>query len=658
MSGIIWGNINLNNEDINLDTCELMMNPMKKYKIDKYNYIEDTEFYIGCGIQYITDECEKEVLPYNDYKSNLIITADAILDNREELLEKLELRNHKVGDFTDSQYILMAYKKWGNECPKYLLGDFTFVIYDRSSKKVFCARDQVGKRILYYYFDKDSLVFSTLMEPIVNVVDNAEINEKWIIENLAIIGVLNSTSDRETIYNNIFKVPPGTSIIISNEYIKFYKYWNPERDIKEVKLMSDKEYEKLFLDTLTEAINCRLRSNKEIGISLSSGLDSTSVAAIAAKSLKEREKFLISFTSVPLEENNDISINGRTINESIGVNLMEEKLGNLKTNFLEFRDESSINNIDKINSIFEQPYKGIENIYWYIGIPLEAARQRCNVLLDGQFGNLTISYGGYYTYLYTLIKKIRLFKLAKEVKIISHKYGMRKKQVIKIICGLAVPYYIKKKRFAYKNKSFNKYKWTPVNEGILNKYKINETLEERNMNIFPDKIRAWKSLKKLIVTPSILSHLGEHETKISLYTGVLKRDPCRDVRVIEMIMSFPIEQFVKDGVERSLIRRAMQGLIPDEILQDKIPRGLQSADWVERLKGNWHITIKEIEVMLDDKLCNYYLDLEKMKAYTNKYKELKGEYSDEEKYELRTLLTAFVFYKYINTHNNIKLSRN
>ena len=115
--------------------------------------------FFGCHAQWITPESIGEPFPYYDYERQLTITADAIIDNREELFERLQIDSDKRKTMPDSQLILLAYYKWGEDSPKYLVGDFAFMIWDEREKKLFGARDFSGSRTLYYYQNQIDLLF-------------------------------------------------------------------------------------------------------------------------------------------------------------------------------------------------------------------------------------------------------------------------------------------------------------------------------------------------------------------------------------------------------------------------------------------------------------------------------------------------------------------
>src|SRR5690606_12469293 len=98
-----------------------------------------------------------------------IITADAIIDNRTELFDLLGIIKTNMSSITDSELILLAYEKWGYNCPQYLIGDYAFAIWDQVKKELYCARDVMGSRTLYYTMHSHMLAFCTIEMPLLVV---------------------------------------------------------------------------------------------------------------------------------------------------------------------------------------------------------------------------------------------------------------------------------------------------------------------------------------------------------------------------------------------------------------------------------------------------------------------------------------------------------
>ncbi len=142
MSGIIGGVIDFNNKGISKELKNSMIETINLYKVDNIDYILKNNYLMISGQIFITEENKKEVIPL--HSDELILVSDAILDNRKELIEIFNRDKYKINNsITDSELILMSYKKWGEDCPKYLLGDFNFVIWNEKKQELFCVRDHM-----------------------------------------------------------------------------------------------------------------------------------------------------------------------------------------------------------------------------------------------------------------------------------------------------------------------------------------------------------------------------------------------------------------------------------------------------------------------------------------------------------------------------------
>ncbi|RYG80958.1 MAG: asparagine synthetase B, partial [Alphaproteobacteria bacterium] len=118
---------------------------------------------IGFGHQmlHVTPESLTEALPWHDRASGLAITADARLDNREDLFRTLSITGPKRHLIPDSSVILKAYERWGEDCARHLLGDFAFAIWDGRKRELFCATDAMGLRPLFYYSGPGLFAFAS-----------------------------------------------------------------------------------------------------------------------------------------------------------------------------------------------------------------------------------------------------------------------------------------------------------------------------------------------------------------------------------------------------------------------------------------------------------------------------------------------------------------
>src|SRR6267142_6895205 len=236
---------------------------------------------LGHRMLWTTPESLHERLPLA--KDGLTITADARIDNRDELINLLRLPPRPSESISDSELILAAYELWGEHCPEKLLGDFAFAIWDSRKQLLFCARDHFGVKPFYYYSSDKVFTFATEIKALLRLPEvPRQLNETKIAAHLTSIDI-----DKEiTLYRDILRLPPAHSIKVNREGIRVQSYWSLDPSRSQV-MRSDEEYAEAFRELFTEAVRCRLRSAFPLGFMLSGGLDSSSVTCVARNLLAQ-----------------------------------------------------------------------------------------------------------------------------------------------------------------------------------------------------------------------------------------------------------------------------------------------------------------------------------------------------------------------------------
>jgi asparagine synthase (glutamine-hydrolysing) len=644
--GVIFGIYNINDIEITKEDTSNMIEELKSYSFDTLDSWQDKQIYLGCGVQYNTPESCLEKLPKYYEESGLSITADAIIDNREELFEIFKIPKELWSKTTDSKLIIRAYEKWKEDSPRYLIGDFAFAIWDEKKKQLFCARDQVGKRTLYYYNTNNTFAFSTTINPLLSI-SNKSLNERWLTDFLALDGILHAVESEETAYKNIFQLPPACAMIIVTRGIFKNHYWKPLENIKELKLKTDEEYCEAFRKVFFEAVNCRVRSASGVAVMLSGGLDSSAIACVAAKKLALKNEKLKAFSSVPIKEYKNNLQKCFLPDESEYIKTIGDAYDNISINYCKSEDKNSYTDIDKFIDILEQPYKIFKNLFWYNNFAEKAARGGCKVLLNGQSGNSTISYGDFTAYAKTLFESGKFITLKKEIDALSKRVKMPRREIGKIILRAVTPYKIRKViNSKITNRNYDKFSGVMIKKELLKKWKVEERFDKAGYNQLTERYYDFYEDHKFMVDQMAFSHISAVETKISLANKITIRDPSRDKRVIEFCLSVPSEQFVNNGCERLLIRRALKDIMPDKIRMNTGKRGIQSADWLQRLKPCWKSIRRELEQLMqsDDELVKKYIDLEKVKDELKKTDEVLDENNEE---TLTRLFTTLIFYRFL-----------
>ena len=224
------------------------------------------------------------------------ITADARVDGRAGLIRRLAIEKRDRGIVTDSELILRAYLAWGEDCVESLIGDFAFAIWDERKRLLFCARDHFGVKPFYYSQPGEYLILSNTLDCVrLHPAVSDELNERAIGDFLL---VESNQDPNATFFADIQKLPAASALTYANGALKIRRYWSmPIED--EIRYKRESEYVDHFVELLDESVSDRLRTDR-VGISMSGGMDSSTVAATANKALsKQSTTFdLRAFTTV------------------------------------------------------------------------------------------------------------------------------------------------------------------------------------------------------------------------------------------------------------------------------------------------------------------------------------------------------------------------
>ncbi len=587
----IAGIYHMNNEPVSSEQGLEMMKSLEKFPADDVQVWKKENIFLGCHAQWITPESVGEQLPYYDDLRQLAITADAIIDNRDELFSMLQVDYEDRKTMPDSQLILLAYSKWGEETPKYLIGDFAFMIWDDRKQKLFGARDFSGSRTLYYYQDYKKMAFCTTIMPLFTLpYIQKELNEEWLAEFLAISSVIDTVDTNTTVFKRILQIPPSHSISVHKERFALVRYCTIKQGEK-IRLKSDQEYIEAFQEVFQEAITARIRTHRNVGAHLSGGLDSGAVVCFATRELKKYDKKLKTYSFVPSNDFNDFSPKSRIANETEYILATARFVGNVENHILDFPEANPYLEIDNFLDTMEMPYKFFENSIWLKGIYERAHQDRLGILLNGGRGNLTISWGPALEYYATLLKSFKFFQLANEIEMFSKNTGMKKTQVLSYIGKIAFPIM---NRISPLFEQINS--TVLINPDLAKKTRIFEKLESHGIQVdssaLPDLYEARRRHFSELFHWSATNTLG---TKLSLKYPLWKRDPTNDLRVVRFCLSVPEEQYVQKGLDRALIRRSTKNILPDKVRLNQRVRGVQGVDWVHRMAPTWSLFTDELQ---------------------------------------------------------------
>ena len=608
----IWGMLKKHRRMEEMESARKQMTEIyeKRCKLDRIAYQMEAEGFFCCGLQYITQEAKQERLPIYEKEKQVYITADCILDNRAELCEWLSLGKEQA----DGEILYHAYLAEGITFLKRLRGMYAIAIYDQSQEICYLAVDQLSQRCLYYHTEGETITFSTLIDPILSVYKDCEKNEWYYKDFLIAPGMMPNVVPGETPYKESYQVTPGSYIRFQKGKVSEHIYWSMEECGKKTKKMSAKQCAAEFLETYQACVASALRTDKEVSICLSSGLDSASVAALAAMQLKEQNKKLYSYTYVPYMKPPKNRKQYFVEDETALVKELVQKYENMEPHFLCNQGKNFLEDFDKMREIMEIPFKAAVNLPNLFEIYNEAYCNNSRIVLNGQYGNSTVSYGYMEPILYDLHKRGKCVTYMKYLNGYCTKtVKQSRKQAWKEMKG----YF----RYADEKRENNK-KLQPrvthpfVTDAILKEYPYEKRFEEVRDILLQEDIPDTSEMrrKKMSLMASFL-YIGAYETKLGLAAGVVVRDPTRDLRMIQFCNEMPYEYFAYKGCVRWLIRGVMKDYLPEQYVNVWPRYGLQNADWHLRVLRDWKQVRPRFAAILDKKEEQPYLNCAKIQDF-------------------------------------------
>ncbi|MCK6074409.1 asparagine synthase-related protein [Paenibacillus silvae] len=597
--------------------------------------------FLSCHAQWITPESVYERLPLYDEESKLTITADAILDNREQLAEQLRISRSALVAMADSELILLAYQRWGEEVATHLLGDFVFAIWDERRRTLFAARDITGMRTLYYRLDGPRFAFCTLMKPLLELEGvQKSLDETWLSDFLAIPDMLDTANIHATVYRGINQLPSAHTLTFRSGKVEMKQYhrWD---NVEPLRLRSDDEYIEAFRDVFSQAVGARLRTHRQVAAALSGGLDSGSVVGFASGTLRSQGKQLHAYSYVPVPDFTDYTSKTLLADERPFIQSTVSHVGNISENYLDFEGRSPLSEVDTWLNMLEMPYKYFENSFWIRGFYEKASEQDAGVLLTGARGNFTISWGPALDYYASLLKSGRYFRWFREMQQYSERTGMALSRIARITGRKAFPQW-----FQTKNKGAAPALGAPLihpdfaaKTGVLDRLG-SIIVQQGGAQANALKVRADKFNNLAIANKN-----GTVATKCSLRYRAWERDPTSDPRVIQFCLAVPIEQYVRQGTDRSLIRRAASPELPDKVRLNQRVRGVQPADWLHRILPDWEAFTSELRTLCSDSQVAGILNTDRISTALSNLPSPRPELASHP--DLRLMMHSLIVYRFI-----------
>ena len=221
--------------------------------------------------------------PLVDRGAGLAVTASARLDDRDSLCNALDVPHPQRRTLPDSALILRAYQHWGLACPQRLFGDYAFAVWDAKRRTLFCARDHIGVQPFYYHLTADRFVFASDVNAVLAAPGVSDALDEAVVATRLTHGARPFIG--RTFFRDIRRLPPGHLLVIDRGAARLERWWRPE-NTPAAAPADDDALAEAFLDVYARAIEDRVRGPHRVGVHLSGGLDSSSIAVLAARALR------------------------------------------------------------------------------------------------------------------------------------------------------------------------------------------------------------------------------------------------------------------------------------------------------------------------------------------------------------------------------------
>ena len=504
--------------------------------------------------------------PMSNEDGSIWIVFNGEIYNFIGLREDLIKKGHIFRSKSDTETIIHLYEEYGTECMKYLRGMFAFAIWDERNKSLFLARDRVGKKPLYYWHTQDTFVFASEIKAILQ--DN---NFQRKPDYLAIHHYLTyqDVPSPWTAFEGIKKLPPAHYLILKNGQIEVKRYWKLSYLPKHK--LGEEDIKREIIERLKEAVKIRLISDVPLGAFLSGGVDSSATVALMAGMMNEPVKtFSIGFKE-------------ESYNELHYAKMVAERF---KTNHTEFIVEpKAMEVIDKLVWHYNEPFADSSAIPTYYVSKL--AREHVTVILNGDGGDE--NFAGYGRY------------VANEFARRLHKFlpTSAAKAILPLI--MLLPHGKEPTSFFWRLKRFlQEYIKSPeLRNGHWLCHFTNEMKSELYTYEFQSQFSEKDSFELLFAKyqeadaesfldetlyADVMMYLPDDLlVKVdvaSMANSLEARSPLLDHEFMEFVARIPSELKLKGRTTKYILKEALRGILPDEVLfREKMGFGVPIDHW-------------------------------------------------------------------------------
>lgn len=507
---------------------------------------------------------------HNENKTVWLITNGEIY-NFKELRQMLQNKGHQFATQTDAEVIVHLYEDYSEDCLQYLRGMFALAIWDGTQKKLFLARDRVGKKPLCYFYDGRRFIFASEIKAILQV---PGVKREIDFEALNLYLSLQYVPSPWTMFKNIKKLPPAHYLLIKNKEVLVNKYWQLE--VKTSPRLKQEEYEEGIRENLDEAVRLRLVSDVPVGAFLSGGLDSSIIVGLMSKHLTSPVKtFSVGFAEKLYNELTYSRIVAKKFNAEHQELLLRPKIMEI---------------LPKIVKYFDEPFADYSCIPTYY--MAQFAAQKVKVVLNGDGGDESFAgylrynackLAGYFDLIPAFLKKLILTSIYFIPK--SSDIRMTNWQLKRFFRSLGLS---PQRRYLNWISAFNSQEKKMLCHGSIIKdvnlgkeYELWDNVYGQNQGI-----NFVESTIKVDIQTYLPNDLLVKMDMATMANSLEARSPFLDHKFMEYAAAIPVDLKLKNFINKYILKKTYENFLPRAIWQrKKMGFGIPIGQWFrEELK--------------------------------------------------------------------------
>jgi len=527
------------------------------------------------------------------------------LDNRPDLIRDLGIKSVEADKLSDSAIASLAWLRWSTDGLKRWIGPHASLVWKPDDQKLIMLRGAPSGRSLIYHQSGDTIYFSTTLDALFALPQIPREFDDGVLADV----LLGAPSGSDFLYKGMASIPTSHWVELTPSKRTDHRYWQLERGLM-LKFKREEECWEAFEELFSNVVRQHLRRTGEAGIRLSGGLDSSLLAAFCCKELAAEDQVLHGYTRIPRPDAElPETLGNRYLDESSKVRDLAALHTNLKPNFIYPDDRSILEGLEDWFNANHTPANASPTFQTGYRPLLEQARKDgVKLLLNAGFGNHTFSYSGFGR-LSQLFKTGQWLKLRRELHLLRKKgYNTRHLMIADVIKPSLPDWYC---HWRIRQKAKQAPSWeqfSAVDKNYARETGAQDRLQEQqNVRAYWDYWSSWRQRSEPFQLARQIAQGGGADV---LY-GFDQRDPSGDRRVAEFCLALPERFYLRDGVNRRLVRCGMRHFLPRSIV-DEHKIGLQDADWFARVERNREQIKQRYRQFREDPDVSQLFDIEKI----------------------------------------------